>query len=118
MEDDRATREMYEYALQISGFSVSIAADGLTALRLIEQKLPDVIVLDLDLPHVSGIDVQQEVMAHAETSAIPIIVVTGTDWKPPADVLQILRKPIAADTLVAAVLRAIAAIDGSGRTPT
>jgi len=109
VEDDRATREMFEYALQMAGFAVPVAGDGLIALRLIEQERPDVIVLDLDLPHVNGIDVHQEVMAHADTSAIPIIVVTGTDWKTPAGVFQILRKPITADTLVSAVFRAVSA---------
>ena len=84
VEDDRATREMFDYALRLEGFTVLVAGDRLGALRLIEHDLPDVIVLDLDLPHVSGIDVQQELMAHAETSAIPIVVVTGTEWKMPA----------------------------------
>src|SRR4051812_30065283 len=94
VEDDRATREMFEYALRMEGFTVIATSDGLGALRLLEYELPDAIVLDLDLPHVSGIDVQQEVMAHAETSAIPIIVVTGTDWRAPGGVFRVLRKPI------------------------
>jgi DNA-binding response OmpR family regulator len=112
VEDDRATREMFEYGLRIAGFAVSVAGDGLTALRLVEQELPDAIVLDLDLPHVSGIDVHQEVMAHAETSAIPIIVVTGTEWNTPAGVFDLLRKPITAETLVAVVLRALSPSSG------
>src|SRR5437870_3183387 len=89
VDDDRATREMFDYALRFAGFRVLLAADGFVALRLIEHELPDVIVLDLDLPHVSGIDVQQEVMAHAETSAIPIVIVTGTEWTTPKGVFQI-----------------------------
>jgi chemosensory pili system protein ChpA (sensor histidine kinase/response regulator) len=111
VEDDRATREMYEYALRLAGFAVKVAADGLTALRFLEQDIPDVMVLDLDLPHVSGSDVQQEVVAHAETSAIPIVVVTGTEWNAPAGVVQVLRKPITTDALIDAVQRAISPPD-------
>ena len=113
VEDDRATREMYEYALRVEGFEVSLASDGFSALRLLEHELPDAIVLDLDLPHVSGIDVQQEVLAHAETSAIPIIVATGTDWKTSAGVFQILRKPITPDVLIAVVRKALSPADGT-----
>lgn len=113
VEDDRATREMFDYALRMEGFDVSVAGDGLAALRFIEQQLPDLIVLDLDLPHVSGIDIQQEVMAHAETSAIPIIVVTGTEGKVPEQgVFQILRKPTTPDVLIAVIHKALAPSDG------
>jgi len=107
VEDDRATREMFDYALRISGFSVSAHPDGFVALRAIEQQLPDVIVVDLDLPQVSGIDVVHEIVSHAETRAIPIIVVTGTNWHPPEGVFRTLRKPIASDVLIAVVERAL-----------
>ena len=88
VEDDYATREMYEYALRMAGLNVVIAADGFAALRVIDQEVPDVIVLDLDLPHVSGIDVHAEVMAHAETRITPVIVVTGTEWQVPQSVFR------------------------------
>jgi CheY-like chemotaxis protein len=108
VEDDRATREMFDYALRIAGFDVSSAADGLSALRAIDQHfIPDVIVLDLDLPQVSGIDVHQEIVSHAETRAIPIIVVTGTTWPPPPGVFRTLRKPINSDVLVRVVQHAV-----------
>ena len=113
VEDDRATREMFDYALRMDGFTVLVAGDGLGALRLIEHDLPDLIVLDLDLPHVSGIDVQQELMAHAETSAIPIVVVTGTEWKTPEGVFQILRKPITPDVLLEVIRKALSPPDGT-----
>jgi len=95
--------------LRIAGFDVSVADDGLTALRAIDQHcIPDVIVLDLDLPRVSGIDVHQEIVSHAATCSIPIVVVTGTNWHSPAGVFRTLRKPIASDVLVTVVQRAVA----------
>ena len=111
VEGDRATREMLQFALRFEGFKVLVASDGLGSLRVLEHELPDVIVLDLDLSFVSGIDVQQEVLAHAETSAIPIVVVTGTDWKP-TGVFQILRKPITADALLKVIRKALSPRDG------
>ena len=108
VEDDRATREMFDYALRLSGFDVLSAADGLSALRLIDQHcIPNVVVLDLDLPQVSGIDVHQEIVSHAETCAIPVIVVTGTSWQSPSDVFRTLRKPINSDVLINVVRLAL-----------
>ena len=108
VEDDQATREMYDCALRLSGFEVSSARDGLSALRFIEQQVPDVVVLDLDLPNVSGLDVHQEILAHAETRDIPIVVVTGTTWNVPGTVFRTLRKPFVSDVLVVAVRLALA----------
>ena len=99
---------MFDYALRIAGFEVWGVDDGLTALRALDQHyIPDVMVLDLDLPRVSGFDVHQEIVSHAETRAIPVIVVTGTTWRPPAGVFRTLRKPIASDVLVNVVERAL-----------
>jgi len=95
VEDDNATREMYDYALRMAGFAVTAVRDGFAALRSIEQQCPDVVVLDLDLPHVSGMDVHQE-------------IVTGTNWQMPADVFRTLRKPIASDILVTTIELALA----------
>src|SRR5919204_2837649 len=112
VEDDRATREMFGYALRIGGFDVLLAGDGFTALRLIEEqveeRLPDVVVLDLNLPQLSGRDVHQEILAHAETRVIPVIVVTGTESDPLPKVFRTLRKPVAPDVLVAVVQEALA----------
>jgi putative two-component system response regulator len=99
---------MFDYALRIGGFNVSSVSDGLSALRVIEQHVaPDVIVLDLDLPQVSGVDVQQELAAHEETRRTPVIVVTGTSWHVPTGVFRTLRKPITSDVLVRIVRRAL-----------
>lgn len=108
VEDDNATREMFDYALRMAGFAVTSVRDGFAALRSIEQQCPDVVVLDLDLPHVSGFDVHQEIVSHAETCKTPVVVVTGTNWQPPAEVFRTLRKPIASDILVTAIEQALA----------
>jgi chemosensory pili system protein ChpA (sensor histidine kinase/response regulator) len=93
--------------LRLSGFAVVAARDGLAGLRAIEQQVPDAVVLDLDLPHVSGVDVHGEIASHAETRDIPIIIVTGTSWMAPAGVFRTLRKPITSDVLVTVVQQAL-----------
>jgi DNA-binding response OmpR family regulator len=108
VEDDDATREMFDYALRMAGFAVTPVRDGFAALRSIEQQCPDIVVLDLDLPHVSGFDVHQEIVSHAETCRIPIVVVTGTNWQAPSEVFRTLRKPIASDILVSTIEQALA----------
>ena len=107
VEDDRTTRDVFDYALRMEGFRVTLASDGLVALQLLEGKPPDVIVVDVDVPTVSGFDVHQEVMAHADTRRIPIIFVASTASKTPTGVFQTLRKPISPDALVAAVREAL-----------
>jgi CheY-like chemotaxis protein len=54
-------------------------ADGVEALRLIEEQVPKVVVLDLLLPRLSGLDVHKELKTSLKTRNIPIVVVTGSD---------------------------------------
>lgn len=104
VEDDAAVRRMYRAALGFAGFDVIESEDGLGALRHIDQYPPDIVVLDLMLPTVSGFIVQQEIAAHAHTRNIPIVIVTGSDMNlDHLDVPCVLRKPVSPDRLVDAV---------------
>jgi DNA-binding response OmpR family regulator len=107
VDDDRDVREMFREALRMEGFDVRTAVDGMMALWQIDQQLPDVIVLDLDLPGVSGVDFLKELRARPDTALLPVIVVTGTDWEVPTGVSALLRKPVTPDTLVDLVGRAV-----------
>ncbi len=95
----------YRQVLTISGYTVIAVEDGIEALRRIETDLPDLVILDLELPRLGGRDVQQELAAHTATRHIPIMVVSGTDTKTldPAAFVCILRKPVTAERLVDAV---------------
>jgi DNA-binding NtrC family response regulator len=106
VEDDRDTREMYAMALRMSGFDVRSAEDGLHALIQLEQELPSAIVLDLDLPGINGIDVQQELKAHAETSSVPVVIVSGAEWASPIPAYATMRKPATPEAVVRMVKRA------------
>jgi CheY-like chemotaxis protein len=80
------------------------AADGLEALHRIDESVPDLVVLDLDLPRINGHGVLADLNAQPHTAAIPVIIVTGTDDAPDAKrVVRVLRKPVSPDWLIVAV---------------
>ena len=108
VDDDPATCEMFRQALRLSGFVVRIAADGVSALAQIDEALPDVIVLDLDLPQINGLDVHDELSARVDTATLPVIIVTGTNWQPRNTAFAVLRKPVSTDRLIAMIARAAA----------
>jgi len=118
VEDEDALRGLYRTTLSLAGYAVDEASDGLVALSVIDNNPPDLIILDLMLPTVSGYVVQQDIAARSRTRDIPIVIVTGS-----ADLLVdqlnvacVLRKPVTPDDLILTVrscLRtASAAADG------
>jgi len=97
---------MFRTSLLLEGFDVLEAGSGLDALAWIDREPPDLVVLDLMLPTVSGVAVRQEIAAHVLTRDIPVVVVTGTAMNvDQLDVECVLRKPIGPEALVAAVKR-------------
>ena len=109
VEDDHEVRRMFRFALSVAGYAVSETSDGINALRFIELLKPDMIVLDLGLPLLSGLDVQKEIAAHAQTRNILVVVVTGSA-APLADhgVQRVVRKPVSPDSLVDVVAQCFA----------
>ena len=104
VEDDDDLRRAFRLALTLSGFDVEEACDGHEALVRLELRPPDLVVLDLGLPAVSGEAVRQEIAAQAYTRDIPIVVVTGSSEDlSRLDVPCVLRKPVVPDEVVAAV---------------
>ena len=104
VEDDSAVRRMYRTALSFAGFDVIEAEDAIKALRFLDQDVPDIVILDLLLPTLSGLAVQQEIAAHPQTANIPVIIVTGSDMSlDHVEVPCVLRTPVSPDRLVATV---------------
>jgi CheY-like chemotaxis protein len=108
VEDNADLRFMFRTALAFAGYHVREAGDGYEALRIVDQTLPDLVVLDLLLPNISGTTVQQEIAAQALTRDIPIVIVTGSALHvDETRVACVLRKPVLPDELVATVKRCI-----------
>ena len=77
VEDEPAQREILVYNLEAEGFAVSRSDNGEDALILIQEDMPDVIVLDWMMPRLSGIEVCRRLKSRAETRNIPIIMLSA-----------------------------------------
>ena len=77
VEDEDALAELLQYNLKKEGFRVSVAADGEEAMMLVEERQPDVVVLDWMLPKISGIEVCRRLRGRQETRNLPIIMLTA-----------------------------------------
>lgn len=78
VEDDRFLRRACEKSLRQQGFNVSTAPDGEEALRAIRAEPPDLILLDLLMPKVSGIEVLKDLRSDEKTRDIPVIILTNS----------------------------------------
>src|SRR3954454_23379923 len=74
VDDDDVTLDFVELGLRYEGFDVERATDGHEALRLVERRRMDLIVLDLNLPSLDGIDVCRAIRQRNDT---PIIMLTA-----------------------------------------
>ena len=77
VEDEDALSALLQYNLDKEGYRVTLAADGEEALMLIDERLPDLVVLDWMLPKVSGVEVCRRLRARPETRNLPIIMLTA-----------------------------------------
>ena len=77
VEDEDALATLLKYNLDKEGHRVVVAADGEEALMVIDERQPDLVVLDWMLPKVSGIEVCRRLRAKPETKNIPVIMLTA-----------------------------------------
>ena len=107
VEDDDPTRRMLTDLFSDAGFSVRTASHGAEALRIVDRDVPDVIVLDLMLPWVNGIEVLVTIRQQPRLLHVPVLVTTGTattafdlrKFEP----LMLMRKPLDLEALVPAI---------------
>jgi phosphate regulon transcriptional regulator PhoB len=96
VEDEGDIRELLRYNLAQEGFAVEEAADGAEALDRIARRAPDLLVLDLMLPRMSGLELCRRMRSAPETARLPILVVTAKS----AEVDRILGLEMGADDYV------------------
>lgn len=77
MEDEDALATLLQYNLEKEGYDVVIASDGEEGLVQVEERQPDLVLLDWMLPKVSGIEVCRRLRGRAETRNLPIIMLTA-----------------------------------------
>src|SRR5579863_10076172 len=76
-DDERANRKILERRLTASGYVVLQAVDGVEAIAAARQHLPDLILLDVTMPNLDGIEVCRRLKGDATLPFMPIILVTG-----------------------------------------
>src|SRR5208283_2424586 len=81
VDDSRTMLRENQRALAQAGYEVICAEDGLSALKLARDLKPDVILLDMILPKMSGPDVLQHLKTDAVTAAIPVVVLSSLTEK-------------------------------------
>lgn len=84
IEDDPAIHQMYRMKFEAEGFDVKMADNGETGYYVCEEFLPDIILLDLQMPHISGVDCLKKIRAEKWGEKIPTMILTnlGTEEAP------------------------------------
>src|SRR4051794_24208872 len=81
VEDDALVAQMYRLKLELDGYIVDIAGDGLVALEKARASHPDIIFLDLRLPKLDGLSVLESLRADPATEHIPVVILSNWNEK-------------------------------------
>jgi CheY-like chemotaxis protein len=79
VEDSDAIRDAFTILLEDAGYAVLGAATGAEALRLAEERVPDLVLLDMGLPDMTGLEVVRRLKAAPRTATIAVVALTGRD---------------------------------------
>jgi DNA-binding response OmpR family regulator len=111
IEDDAWIRSFLRDVLTDAGYLVSEAADGETGLRMLREQRPDVVLLDLAMPDVTGVEVLRRLRSDRLSRDIPVLVISAYTRVLPPDQVDlasgVLRKPLDVDNLLAEVRRVL-----------
>jgi diguanylate cyclase (GGDEF)-like protein len=77
VDDDKDIARFVEFNLKVHGFEVLIASDGQEALEVMEQRRPDLAVVDWMMPRMDGVELTRKLRANSLTSALPVIMLTA-----------------------------------------
>jgi CheY-like chemotaxis protein len=90
VEDDRFLRRACEASLRQRGFSVTVAVDGEEALDKVHQAPPDLILLDLLMPRMTGLEVLRALRAQGPTRGIPVLILSNSSREQDAEEIRTL----------------------------
>lgn len=79
VEDSDAIRDAFTILLEDAGYEVLGAETGAQALRLVGERLPDLVLLDMGLPDTTGLEVVRQMKADPRTASIAVVALTGRD---------------------------------------
>ena len=81
VEDDASVAQMYRLKLELDGYVVDVASDGLAALEKARALHPDIIFLDIRLPKLDGLTVLERLREDASTARIPVVILSNWNEK-------------------------------------
>jgi len=114
LEDEPAVQTLLRKQLQANGFKVTVAADGLDGLMKLEQLQPDLMICDVMMPNLDGIEFVRAIKNNQITQKIPVIFLTAkTDPRSMIEGINVgarfyVTKPFQIDDLLTKVRRALA----------
>ncbi|HET7421435.1 MAG TPA: response regulator [Candidatus Dormibacteraeota bacterium] len=77
VEDDVSVAQMYRFKLELDGYVVDVATDGITALEKARSSRPDIIFLDIRLPKLDGLAVLEQLRAEPSTAGVPVVILSN-----------------------------------------
>ena len=81
VEDNELNMKLFNDLLEAQGYITIQTRDGMDALRLAHERRPDLVIMDIQLPEVSGLDVTRQLKQDNDLKSIPIIAVTAFAMK-------------------------------------
>ncbi len=88
VEDNELNQRLFNDLLEISGAQVVSTRDGEKAVEMAKAEMPDLILMDINLPRVSGLDLTMQLKADEQTKHIPIVAVTAFAMKGDEDKIR------------------------------
>ncbi len=122
IDDSKDYRDLVKHLLTENGFVVATAADGREGVRTAAAMLPDLVLVDFNMPELNGYEVIQEIRGHFETRSIPIVMFTGSANRRHLKTLgmqvtDFLEKPVPNACLLASVRKALALVEAPDSPP-
>ena len=105
-DDDEGIRDLVSFKLEMAGYQTVCASDGCTALTLVAETRPDLVLLDIAMPGMDGLSVCYRMHADPATAEIPVIMLSGCATKTDIDLAfvsgaeEYLPKPVNTADLV------------------
>ena len=113
VEDNDLNRKLFCDLLRANGFAVEPVADGETVIERTRQFVPNLVIMDISLPTVSGLDLIETIKADKDLRAIPILAVTAYAGKGDEDRIRqagaegYLAKPVSIGPFMVAVRKLV-----------
>lgn len=111
VDDEPDVVELIERTLRTEGFGVVCAYDGIAALDMVASERPDLILLDIMMPMMSGYEVCEQLKGNPQTQHIPVLCITSANTQEArtqsahAGAATLITKPFIPDELVAQIYR-------------